>query len=95
MKSRVNAGRKSHLFDFRDNTGHEVDVMMDYGTRAIPIEIKLGKTVARDSLNGLSDNSTPDPKNGPHGRLIYGGDQTSRYARFTVVSYTDIARALP
>ncbi len=41
------------LFHWRDATGHEVDILVDHGSRLMPIEVKSGKTVAPDATATL------------------------------------------
>ncbi len=43
----------SNLYFWRDRSGHEVDVLIDRGTRLSPLEIKSGRTVNRDYFKGL------------------------------------------
>jgi predicted AAA+ superfamily ATPase len=53
VKSRFNHGERPNLYFWRDSNGNEVDVIAEQGTALMPIEIKSGKTVARDSFAGL------------------------------------------
>ena len=48
MKFRLNCGEQPGLYFWRDSNGIEVDVIIEHGRHLIPIEIKSGKTVARD-----------------------------------------------
>lgn len=41
------------LYFWRDSNGREVDVLVDLGTRGIPIDVKSSETVASDFLSGL------------------------------------------
>ncbi|MDQ8209510.1 DUF4143 domain-containing protein [Coraliomargarita sp. SDUM461003] len=45
LKGRFNLGLLNNLSFWRNNTGHEIDVLMDRGGQLIPIEIKSGQTV--------------------------------------------------
>ena len=44
VKKRTNAGLPINLYYWRDKTGHEIDVIVDNGSKLLPIEIKSGKT---------------------------------------------------
>jgi predicted AAA+ superfamily ATPase len=74
VKSRFNHGERPNLYFWRDSNGNEVDVIAEQGTALMPIEIKSGKTVARDSFAGLgkwrvlAGDAAIDPV------LIYGGN---------------------
>jgi len=94
LKSRLNAGKPSALCYFRDNSGHEVDLLVEEAGRVIPVEIQAGQTVASDSFRGLAYYATLSPAAGSRGRLVYGGRESYRQGRMTVVSYRDIARHL-
>ncbi len=53
QKHRSNQGLSSGLFFWRDNTGHEVDMIIESGLSAIPVEIKSGQTVTGEFFRGL------------------------------------------
>lgn len=53
VKSRFNRGEHSNLYFWRDSNGNEVDIVFEEGAKLMPIEIKAGKTVVRDSFAGL------------------------------------------
>ncbi len=72
------------IWFWRDQTGHEIDLLIERGDELYPIEIKSGQTVTRsmfDSLNwwnrlsgGSSQSST----------LVYGGMDAYRHADISV-----------
>lgn len=53
LKYRYNCGLDSNLHYWRDNTGHEIDIIMDDAGELHPIEIKSGKTITADYFKGL------------------------------------------
>lgn len=73
LKNRYNMGLRSNLYFWRDNTGHEVDVIIDEGETLHPIEIKSGTTVNTDYFKGLKfwEKLTSNPE----GTVIYTGDE--------------------
>jgi predicted AAA+ superfamily ATPase len=95
LKHRLNRGRAGRLYYFRDNSGHEVDLILDEGRRVIPVESQVGQTVVGDSLRGLAYYAKLSPVSGRQGRLIYGGRESYRRGHMTVVSYRAIAQHLP
>lgn len=69
-------GEDPQLTFWRDNTGHEIDLIWDDGTTWLPIEIKSGKTIREEwaqplrfwcKLSGASPHDT---------FLIHGGGET-------------------
>jgi len=46
-------GERPNLYFWRDSNGNEVDVVIELGQGLMPVEIKAGKTVARDFFSGL------------------------------------------
>lgn len=69
----LHQGQRAPLFFFRDSNGREVDVVVDLGVRKVPIEAKLGETVAREFFKGLDLYSTLSGGNG--GWLVNGGSE--------------------
>ena len=95
VKRQCNAGMPARLSYFRDNAGHEVDLLVSDGSRVIPVEIQAGQTVAGDSFKGLAYYAKLSPSAGREGRLVYGGRETYRQRNTTVVSYLAIAQHVP
>lgn len=72
IKKRFNAGLSNNLYFWRDNTGHEIDVLMVNGSKKIPIEIKSGQTITADYLKGIQFWHKLTHSEG--GFVIYGGN---------------------
>jgi uncharacterized protein len=70
----LHQGQPAPLFFFRDSNGREVDLVIDLGVRKIPVEAKMGETVAREFFKGLESycNLSGDKM----GWLVNGGDET-------------------
>ena len=73
LKSRFSRGLKSNLFFWRNNTGLEVDIVMETAGKLRPIEIKSGETLATDWFRGINKwlQLAGDEALSP--TLIYGG----------------------
>ncbi len=73
VKRRFNAGQGAELFFWRDNVGHEVDVVVETPQGLQAVEIKSGATFATDWPHGvrkwvaLANDSTLVPQ------IVYGG----------------------
>jgi len=76
LKNRYNRGRLSNLYFWRDNTGNEIDLMIDNGISQIPVEIKSGQTLSEESLRGLRFWSKLTGIE--EGYLIYGGGEIQK-----------------
>ena len=76
LKQRLNSGKTNNLYFWRDNTGHEVDVLLEANGTLYPVEIKSGETITPDYFkainywNKISGNTT--------GTIIYGGNQQQK-----------------
>ena len=95
LKHRLNCGKPSALSYFRDNAGHEVDLIVDDGQRVVPVEIQAGQTVVGDSFRGLAYYAKLSPAAARRGCLVYGGRDTYRQRHVAVVSYRHIAQHIP
>ncbi|MEP7129276.1 MAG: DUF4143 domain-containing protein, partial [Chitinophagales bacterium] len=76
IKNRFNQGKRSNLYFWRDNTGNEVDVIIDNGKELLPVEIKSGATITSDTLKGILfwQKITGNRK----GIVLYGGIESQQ-----------------
>jgi predicted AAA+ superfamily ATPase len=76
LKNKLNEGRPANLYFWRDNTGHEIDIISENDGQLFPIEIKSGKTITADYFNGLAfwQKITDQTR----GSVIYGGHQSQK-----------------
>src|SRR3989339_478239 len=54
LKQHYNLDQQPGLYFWRDQQGHEVDCIIDIGSRPVPVEVKAGKTVVSDFFKELS-----------------------------------------
>lgn len=76
LKAFVHRGERPPLYYWRDRTGHEVDVLLDFGTRLAAIEVKVGQTISSDYFKGLKYFSELKGVRGDC-VLVYGGEESS------------------
>jgi len=95
LKRRYNAGLASNLFFWRDNIGHEVDLLLDEGEKLRPIEIKSGQTISSEHFAGLATWQRYAGDAGAPPALIYAGDDNYLRSGVQVVSWHAIAPELP
>jgi hypothetical protein len=86
MKARYNQAKDPHLYFYRDNTGKEVDLLLQQGSQLIPIEIKSNKTFSPSFLNGLKYFHEQSPKKAEGGAVIYGGKKTQKLENFQLLT---------
>ena len=72
----VHRGERPPLYYWRDRTGHEVDALLDLGTRLAAIEVKAGRTLSSDYFKGLRYFSELKGAQGDR-VLVYGGEESS------------------
>lgn len=90
MKQRLNRVREPKLYYWRDNAGHEVDLLHESGDDIIPIEIKSGATLPRDAMKGLEYYCSLNTKATP-GVVIYGGNERQeRSSGLQIVGFSQI-----
>lgn len=87
IKNNFNAGKKPNIYFWRDNHGHEVDAIIEYGSELIPIEIKGSETVVQDFFKGLdwwNELANTNPENS---YLIYAGTESHQRSKGRVISW--------
>lgn len=72
LKWRSHHGQPSGLYFWRNNSGNEVDLLLEINGRLLPIEIKSGMTVRPEFFKGLQYWEKLSGE--PGGAIIYGGD---------------------
>ncbi len=92
IKSRMNRGEKPALYFWRDNIGNEVDLIVEQGTKLMPIEIKSGQTLTRESFAGLEKWNALAADMAASPALIYGGDESYRQKGISVVGWKQCGR---
>ena len=75
LKAFTHRGIRSPLYFWRDRTGHEVDLVIDDGTRLLPVEIKAGLTLSGGLYDGLDWFCARGDPAADHGVMVYGGEE--------------------
>lgn len=100
LKGRINQGLPPHLYFWRDRTGHEVDLIGEWGGRIHAIEIKYGATFQESYIKNLRY-FMELCKTHPHillsNYLVYTGAQEGQFLDITLTPiykiYTNILSA--
>jgi predicted AAA+ superfamily ATPase len=74
-----------HFFYWRTHAGAEVDIVLETGTRLIPIEVKRGTRVGPYDLRGLNSFLEAFRHRAPFGVVLYGGDDITRLSERVVL----------
>ena len=74
LKQRFNQGLPSNLYFWRNNTGDEVDLLIEQGDFLTPVEIKSGQTFNADFVTGLTKWMRYAGSTALPAQLVYGGD---------------------
>lgn len=94
IKSRLNRGEKPAFYFWRDNNGNEVDVIVEQGTKLMPIEIKSGRTLTHESFAGLEKWRTLAGEKAAGPALIYGGDESYQHKGIKIVGWKECGQLL-
>jgi len=73
MKAYMHHRISAPLFFWRDRTGHEIDVIIEEGTKLFPVEIKSGETISRNMLESLTWWCRQADRPLETATLLYGG----------------------
>jgi hypothetical protein len=94
LKARLHRGATADLYHLRETRGAEVDLLVDAGTRLIPVEVKSGATVASDAFDGLRSWSERAADAAAHQpvapRLVYAGGNRQRRSDIDVIPWHQI-----
>lgn len=74
LKYRYNRGKRQNMCFYRDSSGQEVDLILEFGGGLFPVEIKAGATVTNDFFRGLRYFAGLNPELPWGTAIVYGGD---------------------
>lgn len=72
IKTRYNKAQNHNLFFWRDNVGHEIDIIIENPDGLFPVEIKYGKTITPEFFKSLL--FWHKISNTQNGTVVYGGE---------------------
>jgi predicted AAA+ superfamily ATPase len=75
LKQRTHLGMLDNLYFYRDQSGNEVDLLLDHGHYLEAVEIKSSQTIVHDFFKGLNMIQSLLPQV-TKTCLIYGGQET-------------------
>ena len=92
IKRRYNQGQPADLYFWRDNVGHEVDLLFEAGQKLQAVEVKSGATFAADWLatvrkwQGFAGDDALSPW------VVYGGNEGYVREGARVMAWKDLAQ---
>lgn len=93
LKQRYHNAQQNNLYYFRENNGHEIDLLCDFGTHVDAIEVKAGKTYATDFFRNIVYYRKLNSRC-KRGIVVYGGDRSQKIQDNQLVSYREVAQDL-
>jgi uncharacterized protein len=85
-KQFYNIDQKPALYFWRDQTGHEVDIIIEQALKLVPIEIKASKTVVSDYFEQLTYWSSL-ARSTSEKYVIYAGDTNQQWPHAQVLNW--------
>lgn len=94
VKQMHHANNPQDLWFWRDSAGHEVDMLVDFGSRFKIVEMKAGITIMPDMFDGLEwfETTANLPNLSKH--LAYGGNEAQMRTAGEVVPWDQIGKLL-
>lgn len=86
-KNYYHTGKQPAMYFFRDSNNNEVDLILDYGSKLIPIEIKSGQTINNEFFKGLQYWQNITKQDDLSSILVYGGDDPSTFKGINVMPW--------
>jgi len=86
-KSYYHTGKQPAMYYFRDSNNNEIDLLLDYGTTALPVEIKSGQTINSEFFKGLEYWRKLTKYDDSPAILIYGGDNPASFKGMKVLPW--------
>ncbi len=93
-KQYYNRGIQPGLYFWRDSHGHEMDCIIDRGSKLTPIEIKAGETIDTSYFDGLEYWNTLSQSDPEQGYVIYGGKENQSRSKGNVISWKSIHKII-
>ncbi len=87
-KNWLNRGQRPPFYFWSDQSNHEVDLLIDRGTRLTAVEIKSGRTIQPDFFRGLQYFQKLAPES--ERVLVYGGDESQQRTGVRVLGVNEL-----
>ncbi|HOX50695.1 MAG TPA: DUF4143 domain-containing protein, partial [Fibrobacteria bacterium] len=91
LKRLRNRGAEANLYFWRDQAGHEIDLLEVEGDRFHAMEVKSGATVPKDAFKGLKYFQELSGDRLSRSTLIHGGEGSYEQSGTQVRTWKDVA----
>jgi len=78
-KAYLHSRRTPPIYSWRDQSGHEVDLLVEEGTELWPVELKSGQTFSPSMLDALGWWCRLAGQSSDHALLVYGGSDSREW----------------
>lgn len=79
------------LYFWQDKTGNEIDFLMEFATRVLPIEVKSAKTITQDFFKNINYWLALPGNKEQNGYLVYGGNEWQQRSNTTILPWYGIS----
>ncbi|MGD0466071.1 MAG: ATP-binding protein [Gammaproteobacteria bacterium] len=90
LKYRFNAGRPNNCYYWRDQTGNEIDCIIESNNQLYPIEIKSGKTIYSNSYKYFPTWQQIVTTKGMKPSIVYAGTINQQRTNIDLISWLNI-----
>jgi predicted AAA+ superfamily ATPase len=92
LKARANLGISDPVWFYRDQSGNEVDLVVETGDRLLLVEIKSGERVASDAIESMRTMVATfgETKRKVQGMIVYGGDTAASVHGIDLVPWREL-----
>ena len=94
MKTRYNQGLDPHLYFYRDQQNHEVDVICKKANELIPVEIKSSHTFSKRFLETIDYFSQLFPEQCSKGYIVYAGKEEQMIGWRQLINYLNVNKII-
>jgi predicted AAA+ superfamily ATPase len=95
IKTDIHRGKRPQAYFWQDSQGKEIDCLLVEGEKALPIEIKSGRTMNDSYFANLKYWRTLAKMPEDWGYVVYGGEKTLETSIGSFVSWHDLERFSP
>lgn len=95
VKHYYNQGKNISFYYFREQHGHEVDLIIKTGNQFLAFEIKAAKTFSENFLKGLDYfQKLVGPSRFKQGYLVYNGEAEQQIRNYQLVNFHNLTKEL-
>lgn len=94
LKQEYNLEQIPSLYFWRDQTGNEIDCIIDQGSKVVPVEIKSSKTVISSFFKELRNWKELTGKQNSESYVIYSGSENQNWPDGKVVSWQSVGQLI-